>query len=146
MRADLDRAFDGSGGCSARGENRLVTGQLPDLEVGRRADLDRAAVGVDRGDVARPAVRARAGDAQTLALADGETVHAVMGGQHGPALVDHRAAPHPDALAQEGPGVAGWNEADVVAVRLARDRQSPPRRLFADLRLGGVPDRECGMP
>ena len=42
VRADLDRAFDGSGGCGARGENRLVTGQLPDLEVGRRADLDRA--------------------------------------------------------------------------------------------------------
>src|SRR5271169_4266399 len=50
------------------------------------------------------------------ALADGETVHTVMGGQHGAVLVDHRTGAHPDACAQESPGIAGRDEADVVAV------------------------------
>ncbi len=37
------------------------------------------------------------------------------------------------------------DEADVVAVRLLGDRQTAAGRLGADLRLGGVPDRERGV-
>ena len=46
---------------------------------------------------------------------------------------------------QEAPGVAVGDEADVVAVRLVRDRQATPRRLGPDLGLGRVAEREQGM-
>ena len=66
-------------------------------------------------------------------------------GQYRPAGVHHRAGPDPDALAEEGPGVAGGNEADVVAVGLVGDRQPPAGGLVADRRLGGVAHRERRM-
>ena len=45
---------------------------------------------------------------------------------------------------QEALGVAVGDEADVVAVRLVRDREPAPRRLGADLGLGRVAEREHG--
>ena len=59
--------------------------------------------------------------------------------------VDHGAAAHPDALAEEGSGVAGRDEADVMAVGLFGDGQAAPRRFRTDLRLGGVTDRKGGV-
>ncbi len=80
-----------------------------------------------------------------LALADGETVHPVMGGQHGPPLVDGPSRCAPRSGPQESAGITGRDEADVMAVRLVRDRQAEAGRLRANLRLGRVPDRESGM-
>ena len=90
-------------------------------------------------------VGTRPGDAESLALADREAVHAVVFGQHGAAGVHHRAAAHADAAAEKRLGVAGRDEADVVAVGLLRDGEAAPRGLLADPRLGGVADREQRM-
>ena len=69
-------------------------------------------------------------------------MHAVVFGEHRAACVDHGAAAHADAAAEERPGVAGRDEADVVAVGLLGDGQPAAGRLLADLRLGCVADRE----
>ena len=82
------------------------------------------------------------GDAEALALADGEAVHAVVFGQHSAAGVDHRAAPHADAaprnawVSPDGMKQMSWLSGFSATAR--------PRRggLLADLRLGGVADRE----
>src|SRR6202012_2252689 len=98
--------------------------------------------GIDRRHVARAAIGSWPGDAQAFALADGESVHPVVGGQHRAVGTDYRATANRDALAQKSAGVSRRNEADVVAVRLVGDRQAATGSLGSNLRLEGVPDRE----
>src|SRR6185295_13363296 len=82
VRAHLSLAFDGSGQRSAGGEHRLVTGQLPHVEVRGVPDVHGAAVGVDARDVSRPPIGSRPGDAEPLTLADREAVHTLVLGEH----------------------------------------------------------------
>src|SRR6185437_13878013 len=95
---------------------------------------------------ARPAIGCWALQTEPAALADGEAVHSVMAAQHLPGLpIDQLTRPGPQPAGEEGPGVAGGDEADVMAVRLARDGQAPAIRLGADAGLDGVTDWEQGM-
>src|ERR1700722_10764974 len=102
------------------------------VEVGDITHPDGPGVGVDRGDVAGAAVGSWSSDAQAFALADGESVYPVVGGQYRAVRIDHGTAAHPDAIAEEGLGVAGRDEADVMAVGLFGDGQTAARRLRAD--------------
>ena len=115
------------------------------VKIGQVAHLNGGGVGVDRRHIAWATVWPWARDAKALALADGETVHPVVLGQDRAVGVDHRAAANPDALTQKSPGVAGRDEADVVAVRLVGNRQAATGGLSANLRFGSVADGEGGM-
>ena len=72
-------------------------------------------------------------------------MHPVVPGEHRSFGIDHRTGPNTDARTQKRLGVSGGNEADVVTIGLVRDRKSAARRFGPDLRLGCVPDRECGV-
>src|SRR5690606_7981507 len=124
VRTDLDHTLDRSVEGLPGGEHGPFAAQPPHVELLGGTHPHGAAVRVDRGDVPGPAVRTRPGDPEPLALADGEPVHTVVLGELGAAGVDDRTAPHPDPGAQERPGVAGRDEADVVAVRLVGDREA----------------------
>ena len=81
MRPDLHNTFDGAVGRAARSPDGALGMDEVDLEALGAADPDGAGVGLDRGDVARTAVGAGTGDAETLALSDGETVDAFVLGE-----------------------------------------------------------------
>ena len=74
------------------------------LNVGGVADMHSPGVGVDARDVAGLPIGSRACDAKTLALSDGEAVHAIVFGEHRAARVDDRAAAHADAGCPETRG------------------------------------------
>src|SRR5690606_31279306 len=99
-----------------------------DAEELGRADDDAVARGLHVEDVPGPAVGRRAVDPQTLALADGERVRAVVLAEDGALRVDDLARARAQALAQEALGVAVGDEADVVGVGLRGDRQAATRR------------------
>src|SRR6202012_822250 len=141
----LNRALDRPWRRDSGGENRCASGQLVHVEVAYIAYVDGRGVRVDGRHVAGAAVRARSPHAQALALADGETVHPVVLSQHRTARIDDGAAPNPDALTQKSASIPRRDEADVVTVRLVGNRETATGRLRADLRLGGVSDRECGV-
>lgn len=139
MRTHLNRTLERARRSGTRGEDGRPPCQRVHLQIGHVTDPNRAGFGVDRRHVARATVGPRPGDPQALSLPDGETVHAVMGGQHRTGRVHHCAATNPYPLAQKRLGVARRNETDVVAIRLVGHRQAAPGRLFPNLRLGGVP-------
>src|SRR5690606_1583733 len=98
---------------------------------------------LDADGVAGRGVGGGGADAEALALPDGEAVHAVVAGGLGARLgVDDRAGPGRDPGAEERAGVAGGDEADVVAVRLVGDPQPAGGGLGPDRGLRGVADRE----
>ncbi len=86
-------------------------------------------------------------DAQALALAHGEAVHAAVLAEHLAGLVVHQhAGLLAEPVGEELAGVAVRDEADVVAVRLLGHGQAALGRLRPDLGLGGVTEREQRVP
>src|SRR5712671_8141777 len=104
-----------------------------------------AGIGIDACDVAGPPVGSWACDAKTLALSDGEAVHAIVFGEHRATRVDDRAAAHADARAKKRAGVPRRDEADVMTVGLLGHGQPATGGFLANLRLRCVADRERRM-
>src|SRR5262245_34998107 len=142
MRAQLDQAVAFPAGRLASGPHRAPRGDVGHIERLARADGDRPGRRLDVQHIPGPAVARRGGDPQPLALPDGETVGAVMGAELGAVLGHDAPGRAAQAGGQERPGVPVGDEADVVAVRLVRDRQPPRRSLGPDLLLGGPAVRE----
>src|SRR5207237_10628785 len=129
--AELDEALRGLRGRGAAGPDGAGRGDLGDVEAfgGTNGGSTGHRLGV--GDVAGLAVAGRGADPQAAALADGEGVGAVVLAEDGAGLVDDLAWRLAQLLGQEAAGVAVGDEADVVAVRLVRDREPAPRGLGA---------------
>src|SRR5690606_3493879 len=105
VRPDLHHAVDRAVGGRAAGPDGPFGVDGPHLQIVGRAHVHGAGVRVDFGDVARFAVRSGPGQAEPLALADGEPVYPVVAAEFGAAGVHDRARPDPDLRAEEGAGV-----------------------------------------
>ena len=143
--AELDEAVARLRWRGAAGPDGAGGGDLGDVEALGGTHGDRPGHRLDVEDVAGLAVAGGGADPQAAALADGEGVGAVVLAEDGTGGVDDRAGCLAQVPGQEALGVAVGDEADVVAVRLVRDREAAPRGLGADLRLGGVAEREHGV-
>src|SRR5579875_2933981 len=116
-----------------------------------RPDGDGVRAGVGREHVQRPTGgrgRGRGdgrGDAEAAALADGVGVRARVLAERVTALVEDRAGPADEpAVAREEVALAGaGEEAEVLGLALARDRQSLAPGELAHLRLVHVTEREA---
>ena len=143
--AELDEALRGLRGRGAAGPDGAGRGDLGDVEAFGGTNGDSTGHRLDVEDVAGLAVAGRGADPQAAALADGEGVGAVVLAEDGAGLVDDLAWRLAQVLGQEAAGVAVGDEADVVAVRLVRDREPAPRGLGADLSLRRVAEGEHGV-
>src|SRR5699024_12843627 len=93
-----------------------------------------------------PPVGGRLLDTEPLALPDRETVHALVPPQLVTGVrIHHRSRPNADTCAEEGSGVTGRDEADVVTVGLGGYREPGGLSLGPDIGLKGVPEREQRM-
>ncbi len=139
VRADLGRARHRA----LMRPDRHVRDQIADVECLGRANRHRGGHRGDVEDITRPAVGRGTAKAQAPALPDRERERPVvlphpLAGDG----VHHRTGPRPQPVAQPPAGVAVGDEADVMAVRLVRDRETAAGGLGPDLGLRGVPQRE----
>src|SRR5262249_61336099 len=135
MSPRLDQAGAPPAGRLASGPHRALRGDVGHIERLARAYGDRPGRRLDVQHIPGPAVAGRCADPQPLALPDGERVGTVMGAELGAVLGHDAPGRAAQAGGQERPGVAVGDEADVVAVRLVRDRHPPRRRLRPHLLL-----------
>src|SRR6185437_6596263 len=142
VRAQLDQAVAFPAGRLASGPHRALRGDVGHIERLARADGDRPGRRLDVQHIPGPAVAGRGTDPQPLALSDGESVGTVMGAELGAVFRHDATGRAAQPAGQECPGVPVGDEADVVAVRLVRDRQPPRRRLGPDLLLRRPAERE----
>ena len=142
MRPDLGADTDGPLRHGAAPPD-VVADDLADGEQVGGADDDLPTVGVDLDDVPRFPVQARAVQTQAAALAHGEAMRSRVSPDHGPRRRVHeiprRRAERPG---QEAARITVRDEADVVGVRLAGDREAARGGLFPDPRLRRVAERE----
>ena len=139
VSAKLDEAVAGLPWRDAAGPDGARGADLGDVEAFGGAHGDRLGHRLDVEDVAGLAVTGRGAHAQAAALADGEAEGAVVLAEDGAGLVDDLAGCRAQLLGQEAPGVAVGDEADVVAVRLVRDREPAPAALARTCTLGVSP-------
>src|SRR5271166_220312 len=144
MCAQLDPAVERSGRRQAARPDWSGRLDLKHVERGRRADGDGPRHGLDGQHEPGPAVRGWPADAKSLALADGESVGAVVPADHGAVGLDDLARDVAQPALQEAPGVAVSDEADVMAVWLVGDPEAPAGGLLAYLLLRRVPERKHG--
>jgi hypothetical protein len=140
--AELYKAVSWLGGRGAAGPDGAGGGDLGDVQFLGRADGDGLGHRLDVEDVAGAAVVGGRADAQAAALADGESVGAVVLAEDGAGLVDDPAGGLAEVPGQEPLGVAVGDEADVVAVGLVGHGEATGRGFGADLGLGGVAEGE----
>src|SRR4029078_4588896 len=112
-------------------------GQRGAVERLGRADGDGRLPGVDADDVEGDA----GGEAEPLALADGEAVHAVVMPEDAPLAIANLAAGDRGAAPDELGVLARGDEADLLAVLLLGDAQAEAPCLLAD---GGLVERADG--
>ncbi|ETJ04140.1 MAG: hypothetical protein Q605_AUC00739G0002 [Actinomyces urogenitalis DORA_12] len=141
------RALGAQRGRSQRGRVRQQDqGVSLDLVSGEQLAraYDDLVGGRTRGDdVTRLAIGCWAGQAQSLALADGEAEVALVRAQDLTVRADQRALLGAERALEEATGVAVGHKADVIGVRLVRYRQPALSGLGAHRGLGrGVPERE----
>jgi hypothetical protein len=110
-----------------------------------RTDRDRARHRFYVEHVAGPSVGSRGTEPQPATLADGEAVRPVVLADGRARGVDQPAGLLAERAPQVPTGVTVGDEADVVAVRLLRDRESTVGSLGADVGLLGVAEREQGV-
>ena len=117
---------------------------VDDLQRLGRADRHGVGHRRDRQHVARAAVRRGHAQVQALALADrvARTRRRAARAPRRCAASTMSPGASPSRVAQEAPGVAVGDEADVVRVGLVGDREAALGRLGAHLRLGRVAERE----
>jgi hypothetical protein len=143
--AELDGALAGLLQGIAAAPHRRRGGDVADLEVGGRADRDRAGHRLDGEDVAGVAVGGGVVEVEAAALADGEGVGAVVMTDGLAGGVDDGARGLAQVVGQEALGVAVGDEADVVRIRLVGDGEAAGAGLLADLGLGDVAEGEHGV-